>query len=130
MSKEKKEHKLLTIIKNDKNLDSDIRMEYLSLARFFIQDFKGNLSKSSIDLDNEYGTMSPDTWQEFLKHSSIKKYLRGFKDELLEQKTDQLLGDTDKATVAVRVKQMLDKKNSKGDNANIVVMRLPQKMRN
>ena len=121
----KKESKLLTFIREDPKLDEELKQEYVGMARLFLEDLKANLGRTSIELDAIYGN-GMDIWMEFLNYPVIKKYLQGIKDEQLQVQIDTglMLGEKD----AISLKKVMDEKGQHNNNANIIMIRLPEKV--
>ena len=119
---------LRQIILEDKTLKKEDKETFLSYATLYESDLKNNLDLDSIDLNEKYATGNPRSWQRFLQHPSVKKYIEGFLDERAAKAADRRLSDEGMKThEALKVKAVLDAKGSGMDNSNIVVMFLPQK---
>lgn len=119
---------LRQIILEDKTLKKEDKEIFLSYATLYESDLKNNLDLDSIDLNEKYATGNPRSWQRFLQHPSVKKYIEGFLDERAAKAADRRLSDEGMKThEALKVKAALDAKGSGMDNSNIVVMFLPQK---
>lgn len=126
MEKVKKENKMLTIIQEDPKLDALAKMEYLTLARHYIEDFKENIKKTSIELDEvtDYGI---DTWKEFLNYAPIRKYIDSFVHEQINKNVDQSLASGQGARDAIGIKKAMDTMNNATNNEFFVIFRLPDK---
>lgn len=122
------ELELRQILIDDKSLKKEDKDMFLSYATMYEIDLKDNLDLDSIDLNEKYATGNPRSWQRFLQHPSVKKYIDGFLDERAAKVADKRLSDTGMKThEALKVKAAIDAKGSGLDNSNIVVMFLPQK---
>jgi len=128
-----KDYGLLEIIENDGSLKQEEKKLFRSLAKLFQEDFKENLKKTSIELDEKFQTNIPSEWRKFLNHTSIKNFLDGYIYEDMEKKAiDAMGGDNGfkESNKALKVKQVIDEKRKGEDNSNIVVMLLPRKPKN
>lgn len=121
----KSESKLIKIIQDDPKLDRDTRMSYLSMANLFLEKFEENLSKTSIEMDNEI-PLGIDVWKDFLNYPPIRGYLQSFRDERIAKIADKGLMEGDKN--AVNIKKVMDSKGPIINNSNIVLIRLPEKL--
>jgi len=124
----KKDEKLITIIKNDPKIEPEVMHEYLTLAQYFNEDFKNNILLTSIELDEKYG-LGVDTWQGFLKHPPIKKYISSFVNEIVGQKAQESLATGRGTRDAVGVLKELERYSDVQSNDRFVVFRLPDKVK-
>lgn len=120
----RKESQLITAIKEDKKLDNDIRLEYLSMANIFLKDLKNNLNKTSLELEEDT-PLGVDIWREFLNYPVVRKYIQSFKDEQITGIADAGLMKGDKD--AVNIKKVMQDRGPVVNNSNIVLIRLPEK---
>lgn len=120
------EQRLIQIIKQDPKIGPDIRMEYITLAKEFLTDFKANLMLTSIELDDKYG-FGIDVWKDFLLQPSIRKYNEGFLSEMVGRQVDQALAKGEGTRDAIGVKRELDRQSGATSNEMFVVFRLPDK---
>ena len=116
--------KLVDIVKRDKSLTEEDRMEFMSLAEMFIEDFSENMYKTSIQLNDEH-PFGMDVWQRFIMHPSVRKYIDGFKHEEITQRVDAALSKGDKN--AIQIKKELERMGGTSDFHNFVIFRLPEK---
>lgn len=129
MAKEKISE-LESLIINDGSLkdDKEKRLLYKSFAVMFAEDMINNLDLTSIELDDKYKTENPVNWRKFLNHPSIKKFIDGFLNERAEKAAMRQIGEgSTRAVEALKIKEMVDSKQDKEDNSNVVVVFLPQK---
>jgi len=124
--KEKKVHGLVELVQADTKLDEEIKMEYLVLAQNFVEEFKDNLFKSSIELDDAF-PFGLDTWQKFLNYAPIKRYLETFKNEIISQSATISMVSGNKTKDAIALRKELERDNSENTFENFVVFRLPLK---
>lgn len=124
--KEKRESKLITDLRADKNLakDKDKKEEFIGLAYVFLENLKENLNKTSLELDEET-PVGVDLWREWLNYPIIRSYLQQFKDEKIENIVDSGLMRGDKNLVGI--KKILDNNGPQVNNSNIVLIRLPER---
>ena len=124
--KEKRESKLITDLRADKNLakDKDKKEEFIGLAYVFLENLKENLNKTSLELD-EKTPVGVDLWREWLNYPIIRSYLQQFKDEKIENIVDSGLMRGDKNLVGI--KKILDNNGPQVNNSNIVLIRLPER---
>lgn len=115
---------LVTAIIQDQNLEEDTRMEYISLAEAFSEDFKTNMYMTSIELDDIH-PFGMDVWQRFLRYPTVNKYIESFRNEAVRKQIDVGLSEGNKNIVAL--KKEMDKDSGKSDFQNFVVFRLPDK---
>lgn len=128
MAKEKI-NELESLILGDGSIeDKDKKMLYKSYAVMFSEDLIANLDLTSIELDEKYATGNPVSWRKFLNHPSVKKFIDGFLNERAEKAAMKQIGEgSTKATDALKIKEMVDSKQDKEDNSQMVVVFLPQK---
>lgn len=101
---------------------------YKSYANLYSQDLIDNLELTSIELDEKYATNNPVSWRKFLNHTSVRNFIDSFLLEKAEKKSMQTISaGSDKASEALKIKEMTDKKRKGEDNSNIVVFFMPQK---
>lgn len=124
----KKDDKLITIIKNDSKIEPELMYEYLTLANRFSEDFKSNILLTSIELDEKYG-LGVDTWQGFLKHPPIKKYIGSFVNEIVGKKANEALASGKGTRDAVGVIKELERYSDMHSNDKFIVFRLPDKIK-
>lgn len=124
--KEKKVHGLVELIQSDTKLDEEIKMEYLVLAQNFVEGFKDNLFKSSIELDDAF-PFGLDIWQKFLNYVPVKRYLEIFKNEIINQSATISMVSGNKTKDAIALKKELERDNADNTFENFVVFRLPAK---
>ena len=115
-----KDYGLVTIVENDGSLERDEKMAFISLAKEYEENFKENLDKTSLDLDDDYGTNNPALWQKFLTHTSVRRLINDYLLETAEKKANKALGEM--STKALKVKDRIDKERKREDNTNIIVM--------
>jgi len=124
--KEKVPHGLVEVIRTDKKLDEETRMEYLSLAQAFSELFRENIVKTSIELDEMY-PFGMDVWQKFLSYAPVKRYIETFRNELISQSANVAMMTGTRSKDALAVKKELERENSDNTFENFVVFRLPDK---
>ena len=118
------------LILNDGSLkeDKDTRLLFKSYAVMFSSDLIENLDLTSIELDEKYRTDNPVSWRKFLNNPSVKKFIDGFLNERAEKSAMKQIGEgSSKTTDALKIKEMVDSKQDKEDNSNMIVVFLPQK---
>ncbi len=120
------EQRLIQLIKQDAKIGPDIRMEYLTLAKEFLTDFKANIMLTSIELDEKYG-FGIDVWKDFLLQPTIRKYNESFLSEMVGRTVDQALAKGEGTRDAIGVKRELDRQSGAMTNEMFVVFRLPDK---
>lgn len=121
---------LVEMLKKDKNLqnDKDKKLLFLSYANLFDQDLIENLKMTSLQLDNKYKTADPSSWLKFLKYPIVKKYIDGYLDEEAEKQAQLVLSqDAGKTRDAIQIQKSIKERQKGQDNANIVVVFMPQK---
>jgi hypothetical protein len=121
------DERLLTIIKNDTKLEDDIRMEYLTLGNTFLDDFRTNITLTSIELDDKYG-YGIDTWNGFINYPMIKKYIQGFVKELISKSADANLIKGEGVRDSINVRKEMDKANGDLQSERFVIFLLPKKI--
>jgi hypothetical protein len=123
------DNELINLIMADKQLkdDPDRRQLYITYAGLFSSELVENIDLTSLELDDKYKTGNPSSWQKFLKHNVVKRFIDGFVDERSERNANKAIGVDVKTSDALKIKEQLEKKNNADDNSNIVVMFLPQK---
>jgi hypothetical protein len=128
--KKPKKSGLIEQLKSDKDLqaDKELRMQFLSYARFFDEDLKSNLQLTSVELDAKYETFDPLSWLQFLRHPIVKNYVDGFFEESSAKLAAVALSkDAGKPRDALSIQKSLEAKQQKKDNSHIVVVFMPQK---
>lgn len=124
MNQEVKESRLIVELRESENLTSEKKSEYIGLAHIFLQDFKANLNRTSMELD-EKTPIGIDTWREWLNFPVVKKYLKQFRYESMENIVDKGLMAGDKSVV--NIKKALDGDGLVTNNSNILLVRVPEK---
>ena len=119
------ESKLLTYLRNDTKLDKDTKMQYISMANMFLDNFDKYLHLTSIEMNKEI-PLGIDTWKDFLNYPVVRKYIQSFKDEQISQIADKGLMQGDKN--AVSIKKVMQDKGPIVNNSNIVLIRIPEKV--
>lgn len=112
-------------LRADTKLDKETKMEYLSMANLFLQNFDKYINYTSIDMNKEI-PLGIDTWKEFLNYPVVRKYIKSFKDEQIEKIADTGLMQGDKG--AVSIKKVMQESGPVVNNSNIVLIRLPSKV--
>lgn len=123
---EKKNDRLKTIIHTDPKLSEEMRLEFLTLANKFMEQFSDNLMMTSIELDNLYG-FGADTWKDFKMYPPIKKYLDGFVKEMINNNADASLMSGEGARDAISIKKQMASESGDSTYENFVVFRMPEK---
>jgi hypothetical protein len=120
---------LESLIVNDGSIeDKEKKMLFKSYAVMFSEDLITNLDLTSIELDEKYATGNPVSWRKFLNHNSVKKFVDSFLTERAEKSAMKQFGEGSvKASDALKIKEMVDSKQDKEDNAHMIVVFLPQK---
>ena len=121
----KSENKLINDIRNDKKLSENKRGDFEVLAAIFLEDFANNITKTSLDLNEEY-PYGIDMWLEFLNYPVVNAYINSFKNEKMMKIADQ--GILDGNNQAIKLKQALADGN-KSNNSNYIIVRVPEKRR-
>jgi len=125
---EESKYGLIDIVKKDGSLKKEDKLAFLSLAKLYENNFKENLSKTSLELDEDYETDSPALWRKFLAHTSVTNLIEDYQYEVMGKKAMDVLGEGMKdSNKALKVKEAIDSKNKKENNSNIIVMLLPHK---
>ena len=121
------ESKLILDLKADPKLkeDPDKRMEYVSMATMFLEDFSNNIYKTSIEMYDVIPYFSIDMWREFLNYPVVRKYIKAFKDEQISAVAERGMAEGDKN--ALGIKKAMDGTISGANNSNIVLIRLPER---
>lgn len=119
------ESKLLTYLRDDTKLDKDTKMQYISMANMFLDNFDKYLHLTSIEMNKEI-PLGIDTWKDFLNYPVVHKYIQSFKDEQISQIADKGLMQGDKN--AVSIKKVMQDKGPIVNNSNIVLIRIPEKV--
>lgn len=122
-----KENSLVLVIQQDPNLDREIKMEYLTMANLFYSDFKENLMRNSIELQEVYD-IDADSWRKFLAHPGIKRIVDSFINEQIKKKTDKALIKGEADASSVKVRQIIEDADTGEDNSRFVILRLPDKV--
>lgn len=127
---EENENELVKTLQKDEKLREkpDFRMQIITMAKIFVEDFANNMYKTSIELHSlpgEYSFYSIDAWREFLNYPIVRKYIKAFRDEKVNMMADQGLAEGDKA--AVSIKKAIQEGGPAINNSNIVLIRLPEK---
>lgn len=120
-----KENKLITQLKEDEKLDNDKRIEYVSMAKIYLEKFDEFINKTSIEMNKEI-PLGIDLWREFLNYPIVRKYIQSFKDEQIEQIADKGLMEGDKD--AIGIKKVMKDRGPTINNSNIILIRLPEKV--
>lgn len=127
MAKKKQtDERLIDLIKSDTKLSDEMRLEFLNLGRYFVNEFKDNLMLTSIDLDEKYG-FGIDSWKDFLAYPTIKKYIDTFVKEIIGKNVDSSLASGVGVRDAIGVKKELDRYSDSSTNENFIVFMMPQK---
>jgi len=120
------ESKLIKDLKADERLrdEPDYRMNLLSMAAMFLDDFGNNIYRTSIEMHEKIPYFSIDAWKDFLSYPIVRKYIKSFTDEKTTRSAEQGLAEGDKA--ALGIKKAMDNTLTV-NNSNIVLIRLPEK---
>ena len=121
----KKEVGLLTSLEEDDKLDKETKLEYISMAKIYLEDFKHNINKTSIDM-NDVVPLSIDVWKNFLEYPIVRKYIQSFKDERIDKIADNSLMQGDKG--ALNIKKALKENGPINNNSNIILVRVPERI--
>ena len=121
------ESKLILDLKADPKLieDPEKRMEYVSMATMFLENFSNNIYKTSIEMYDVIPYFSIDMWREFLNYPVVRKYIKAFKDEQISAVAERGMAEGDKN--ALGIKKAMDGAISGTNNSNIVLIRLPER---
>lgn len=119
----KADNKLIQDIRNDKKLSENKRGDFEVLAAIFLEDFANNITKTSLDLNEEY-PYGIDMWLEFLNYPVVNAYITSFKNEKMMKIADQ--GILEGNNQAMKLKQALSS-DSKVNNSNYIIVRVPEK---
>jgi hypothetical protein len=124
---EENESELLKNLKNDEKLreNPDFRMQIVSMASMFLDDFANNIYRTSIEMNEKIPYYSIDAWREFLNYPIVRKYVKSFKDEQINMAADQGLAGGDKG--AVSIKKAMQEGGPQINNSNLILIRLPEK---
>lgn len=120
-----KESILIKQLKEDEKLGKDQRMEYICIAKQYLEKFDTYINKTSIDMNKEI-PLGIDVWRDFLNYPVVRRYIQSFKDEQIEQIADKGLMEGDKN--AVSIKKVMQDKGPVVNNSNIILIRLPEKV--
>lgn len=121
---------LMKKLKEDKNLakNKNKKMNFISLATMFLDDFRNNLELTSLDLDDKYTTGDPDGWRSFLSYPPVKSYINDFTREVIDKQASNVLQQSPaNQRDAVATKKLLAESEEQTDNSHIVVVFMPQK---
>ena len=127
---DKEDSELVKLLRKDDKLksDPDRYMGMVAMAELFMKDFSDNMYKTSIELHSlgiPYCAYSIDSWKDFLNYPIVSKYIKSFRDEKINMMADQGLAEGDKS--AVSIKKAMQEGGPAINNANIVLIRLPEK---
>lgn len=122
-----KDDKLVSMIRDDTKLSNEVRIEYISLANTFTEEFSKNITLTSIELHDKYG-YGIDTWNEFLNYPMVRKYVQGFVKEIISKKADASLITGEGTRDAIGVKKAMDKDTSDLESERFIVFLLPKKV--
>lgn len=124
---EKVENELIKSIKKDEKLSEnpDLKIEMISMATMFLEDFSENMYKTSIEMNSKIPFYTIDAWKNFLNYPLVRKYIKSFRDEKINMMADQGLAEGDKS--AVSIKKAMQEGGPQVNNSNIVLIRLPEK---
>lgn len=124
---EKVENELIKSIKKDEKLSEnpDLKIEMISMATMFLEDFSENMYKTSIEMNSKIPFYTIDAWKNFLNYPLVRKYIKSFRDEKINMMADQGLAEGDKS--AVSIKKAMQEGGPSVNNSNIVLIRLPEK---
>ena len=124
---EKVENELIKSIKKDEKLSEnpDLKIEMISMATMFLEDFSENMYKTSIEMNSKIPFYTIDAWKNFLNYPPVRKYIKSFRDEKINMMADQGLAEGDKS--AVSIKKAMQEGGPSVNNSNIVLIRLPEK---
>ena len=125
---EKVENELIKSIKKDEKLSEnpDLKIEMISMATMFLEDFSENMYKTSIEMNSKIPFYTIDAWKNFLNYPPVRKYIKSFRDEKINMMADQGLAEGDKS--AVSIKKAMQEGGPSVNNSNIVLIRLPEKV--
>lgn len=125
---EKVENELIKSIKKDEKLSEnpDLKIEMISMATMFLEDFSENMYKTSIEMNSKIPFYTIDAWKNFLNYPLVRKYIKSFRDEKINMMADQGLAEGDKS--AVSIKKAMQEGGPSVNNSNIVLIRLPEKV--
>lgn len=125
---EKVENELIKSIKKDEKLSEnpDLKIEMISMATMFLEDFSENMYKTSIEMNSKIPFYTIDAWKNFLNYPLVRKYIKSFRDEKINMMADQGLAEGDKS--AVSIKKAMQDGGPSVNNSNIVLIRLPEKV--
>jgi hypothetical protein len=124
--KKQVDDRLMSLIKDDTKLTHEVKMEYITLSRYFVSEFKSNIMLTSIELDEKYG-FGIDVWKDFLANPVVKRYVDTFVKEIISKNTDNALSTGVGVRDAIGVKKELDRYSDANTNENFVVFMMPQK---
>lgn len=120
-----RESRLVELIKADTKLDSAKRMEYISMANLYLEDFATNIKLTSIEI-NEKHPSSIDAWKDFLEYPVVRQYIQSFRDEAISKVADAGLMKGEKD--AIGIKKVMQQNGPAINNSNIVLIRVPEKV--
>lgn len=125
-NKDEEESVLIKNLRSDEKLNENPgrKMEFVSMATMFLEDFAHNMYRTSIEMYDKIPYYSIDMWREFLNYPVVRKYIKVFVDEKIKANADQGLASGDKNSLGIR--KVLEG-SSNTDNSNIVLIRLPEK---
>lgn len=121
------ENELIKNLKNDEKLreNPDKRMGMISMATMFLENFKDNIYKTSIEMNADIPFYSIDAWKDFLNYPVVRKYIKSFRDEKINMMADQGLAEGDRG--AVSIKKAMQEGGPAINNSNLILIRLPEK---
>lgn len=124
---EEVENELIKSIKKDAKLteNPDLKMEMISMATMFLEDFSENMYKTSIEMNSKIPFYTIDEWKDFLNYPVVRKYIKSFRDEKINMMADQGLAEGDKS--AVSIKKAMQEGGPAVNNSNLILIRLPEK---
>lgn len=124
---EENENELIKSLKNDEKLreNPDFRMGMISMATMFLENFKDNIYKTSIEMNADIPFYTIDAWKDFLNYPVVRKYIKSFRDEKINMMADQGLAEGDRG--AVSIKKAMQEGGPSINNSNLILIRLPEK---
>lgn len=119
-----RESQLITALSADPKLEGDRKAEFISMARLFLENFKENMYKTSLEMD-EIHPLGQDIWRDFLNYPIVRKYIQSFVSEKIGSIVDAGMMEGNKD--AVNIKKAFDANGPAINNSNIILIRLPEK---
>lgn|SRR5690554_4796996 len=126
-----KQSELVRQITNDKKLQEDKEklQLFVTLAKFYEEDLRENIFKTSFELDDKYNTFNYYGWSQFKQYPLVRNYTDNFIQELHMAEAQKTLksGGITRTTDALAVQEIIEGKREADKNTNVIVFLMPQR---